>query len=107
MLGHAHADVTGPLPLAPTTVSIKAGGHETLSLGNLQADRTYTLTVTLESGRLQAEERLTVELLGTGDDRLVKELHAGDPDVYVHYRPLRDGQATLALARKRVPVIRP
>ena len=82
-------------------LAIKADQKEVLSFAGLQAGQTYTLTVTLEGGRLHADDRLTVELSGTGDDRLVKELHAGDPDVYVHYRPLRDGQATLALARKQ------
>ena len=85
----------------PRSLAIKAGHRETLSLGGLKAGQTYALTVTLESGRLQPDDRLTVELSGAGTDRLVKELHAGDPDFYLPYRPARDGQARLMLARKQ------
>ena len=82
------------------SLAIKAGHQEALSLGGLKAGQTYTLSVTLESGRLQPDDRLTVELSGAGTDRFVKELHAGDPDLYLPYRPARDGQAKLMLARK-------
>ena len=89
-----------PVGAGPRTLAIKAGQHETMALGRLEAKQTYALLVTLESGRLQAEDRLTVELIGSGDDRQAKELHAGDPDFYLPYRPSRDGQAKLVLTRK-------
>jgi len=85
---------------SPRRLAIGAGRPRTVSLGGLEAGRTYTLLVTLESGRLEPEERLAVELSGTGADRLTKELHAGDPDFYLPYRPAHDGHAKLVLARK-------
>ena len=66
----------------------------------LKAGQTYTLLVTLESGRLQPDDRLTVELSGAGTDRFVKELHAGDPDLYLPYRPARDGQGQAGAREK-------
>jgi cellulose synthase operon protein C len=100
--GRAHARPDGkPVSIsAPRSLAIKAGQQEALSLGDLAAGQTYTLLVTLESGRLQPDDRLTVELSGAGTDRLVKELHAGDPDFYLPYRPARDGQGHLVLSRK-------
>ena len=47
---------------------------------------------------IHAEDRVTVELEGAGTDRLTKVLHAGDPDLYLPYRPRSDGQAQLVLA---------
>ena len=49
-----------------TSLTIKAGHAEARSLGGLKAGRTYALLVTLESGRLQPDDRLTVELSGAG-----------------------------------------
>ena len=45
------------------------------------------------------EDGVHVELAGAGGDRITKELHAGDPDLYVPYRPREDGHAHLKLAR--------
>ena len=42
---------------------------------------------------------ILVELTGSGSDRIRKELHAGDPDLYLPYRPSQDGQASLSLTR--------
>ena len=50
-------------------------------------------------GPLAIEDRVQVELAGAGSDRITKELHAGDPDLYLPYRPREDGQAHLKLAR--------
>ena len=83
------------------TLTIESGQRETLALGGLKAGQTYRLQVTLESGRLQAEDRLKVELAGAGSELLTKELHAGDPDLYLPYRPRQNGQARLVLASSR------
>ena len=85
----------------PISLTITANAQQVLALGELRVGQTYSLTVTLESGRLQSDDRLSVELSGTGEDRMVKELHSGDPDLYVTYRPARDGHAKLLLARKQ------
>ncbi len=99
-VAHARPDDKPVSTIGPRSLAIKAGQEVALSLGDLKAGQTYTLLVTLESGRLQSDDRLTVELSGSGTDRLVKELHAGDPDLYIPYRPARDGLAQLVLARK-------
>jgi HEAT repeat protein len=82
-------------------LTIQGGHRETLELGKLKAGETYRLLVTLEASRIPAEERLNVELAGAGSDVFAKELHAGDPDLYLPYRPRRDGEARLLLARSR------
>ena len=67
-------------PPGPVDFMLSPGQREALALGDLKAGQTYTLLVTLESGRLHPDDRLTVELSAAGTDRFVKELHAGDPD---------------------------
>ena len=70
-----------------------------LALENVKSGETYGLLVTLLGGRLADDDRVEVELVGAGADRITKELHAGDPDLYLPYRPRADGQARLSLAR--------
>ena len=94
-VNHALADDNG----LSRTIAIKAGARENLNLGDLKANQTYRLLVSLDSGRLQPVDRLKIELAGAGMDRLTKEIHAGDPDLYLAYRPTADGQATLTLDR--------
>ncbi len=101
LASHARPDDKPVSITGPRTLAIKAGQQGAFSLGNLQPGQTYTLLVTLGSGRVQPDDRLTVELSGAGSDRLVKELHAGDPDLYLPYRPAREGQGHLVLARKQ------
>jgi cellulose synthase operon protein C len=81
------------------SLSIGVGARERLALGELSEGRTYELVVALEGGRLRLQDRVRVELTGARTDFLTKELHAGDPDFYLPYRPSRDGPATLVLAR--------
>ena len=88
---------------SPRTVSLKAGQSESLSLGGVMAGETYGLVVTLESGRLAAEDRVQIELAGIGSHRLTKELHAGDPDAYFPVSPAsgRRGPARTLANRER------
>jgi len=90
-----------PATASPRTITIENGRRETLALGDLKAGQTYRLLVTLESSGIQAEDRVGAELSGAGSDRLAKQLHAGDPDLYLPYRPRQDGQAQLVLASSR------
>ncbi len=83
----------------PRTLSLAAGDRETLELGELAAGDTYSLVVSLESGTLAAADRVRAELIGPGTDRLAKDLHAGDPDFYLPYRPQRQGPAKITLSR--------
>ncbi len=85
--------------VAPRIISLKPGQNENLSLGELKAGETYRLVITLESGTLAVEDRLRVELAGTGPDKISKDLHAGDPDLYLPYRPRENGEPRLILTR--------
>ncbi|MGO9469429.1 MAG: discoidin domain-containing protein [Isosphaeraceae bacterium] len=84
---------------APRTLSLAAGDRATRELGELEAGETYSLVVALESGTLGAADRVRAELTGPGTESLSKELHAGDPDYYLAYRPQRKGPAKLTLSR--------
>ncbi len=89
------------------SLGMKAGGQESLALGGLKAGQTYTLLVTLESGRLGPDDLLTVELSGAGKDRFVKELHAGDPTSTSPIGPDRTAKPIWRSRERRVPAIRP
>src|SRR5262249_18382270 len=70
-----------------------------IALEPLKSGETYGLTVTLTGAQLGDLDRVQVELRGAGSDRMSKQLHAGDPDLFLPYRPREDGQARLSLAR--------
>ena len=92
----------GPPPsrgTSPRTYSLEPGAHESVAVENVKSGETYGLTVTLLSGRLADDDRVQVELVGAGADRISKELHAGDPDLFLPYRPRADGEARVSLAR--------
>ena len=72
---------------APREISLKPAQSENLALGDVKAGETYRLVITLESGTLAVEDRVRVELIGAGPDKISKDLHAGDPDLYLPYRP--------------------
>jgi len=84
---------------APRSFSLAAGVRETLELGALKAGETYRLLVSLESVSHGVADRVRVQLIGPGADSLSKELHAGDPDFYLPYRPQRNGPARLTFSR--------
>ncbi len=92
----SHALQAGTLP---RSISLKAGGRESLSLGPVLAGETYGLQVTLERTPGALGDRVEVELAAAGGDRIAKGLHAGDPDLYFSYRPRVNGQAQVSLAR--------
>jgi HEAT repeat protein len=85
--------------IGPRSISLKSRGRESLPLGPVRSGETYGLQVTLERTPGAIDDRIEVELAGTAGDRIAKGLHAGDPDLYVSYRPSEDGQARLTLAR--------
>src|SRR6516225_2186114 len=87
-------------PVRPVC-SIARGQCETLELGAVKSSQTYRLVVTLETGVLGPDDSLRVELTGPGSDHLTKELHAGDPDFYLPYRPRQDAPASLVLVGSR------
>ncbi|WP_197491116.1 HEAT repeat domain-containing protein [Planctomyces sp. SH-PL62] len=77
--------------------AIASGATWTQALGEIRADRRYELVVSLAAP--SDDDRLAVELAVGDGPSLRKDLHAGDPDVYLPYRPPHDGPATLRLTR--------
>jgi cellulose synthase operon protein C len=81
------------------SLALRAGESVRLGLGDLKAGRTYRLLVAAVGAPLGADDRIRVELAGAGSDRFTKDLHAGDPDMYLPYRPSNDGSGQLSLSR--------
>jgi HEAT repeat protein len=96
---HAKAD-------SRRTVSLAAGGQQTLELGELESRETYSLLVSLE-GVVGAQDRLRTVLAAPREEILTKELHAGDPDYYVANRPRQNGPARLTLSRPPLAAAKP
>jgi hypothetical protein len=80
------------------TVTLEHGTRETLKLGNLKSGGTYRLLVSLESPAISADEHVQIEFAGSHSDHLKKNVHAGDPDFCLIYRPERDAEARLVMA---------
>ena len=91
----------------PRSISLTTGGRESLSLGPVRAGETYGLQVTLERTPAALDDRVEVELAGAGGDRIAKGIYAGDPDLYLSYRPRVNGQAQVILARVATAVDAP
>ena len=105
LVAFAHAETRSddkPSILKPGQVrylTLASGQRGTLELGELKACETDRLLVSLDGAPFTASDRIQVELTGSGSDRVGKDLHAGDPDLYVSYRPSQGGQASLSLTR--------
>src|SRR5260370_29501679 len=69
------------------TGSLAANDKQSWSIPDVQAGHTYALNVSLRSGTLGNDDRLSIQLEGPGNTAIRKDLHAGDPDLYTHYRP--------------------
>ena len=80
-----------------TDLTLTAGQVRSVSLGELQAGQDVRLLVSLESGRLGPDDRVTFEVEALGRKVITKELHAGDPDCYFPYRARDKGPVTLTL----------
>ena len=79
--------------------ALEAGARIDYTLDSLKAGETYRLLVTLIGRPVAPNDRLRVSLRDGASVRISKELHAGDPDFYLPYRPSRDGNARITLAR--------
>ena len=90
-----------PAPYAPQSLSLAAGGPVSLDLGSLEAGQTYRLLVSIggNGSPLAPGERISIHLSGSGSGRFSKDLHSGDPDLYLPYRPAIGGTARLDLTR--------
>ena len=76
-------------------LTLASGQRETLPLGIVKAGETDRLLIAFDGGPIAPADRILVELTGSGSDRIRKDLHAGDRDLYLPYRPSQDGQASL------------
>src|SRR5438552_864838 len=65
------------------------------SLPQLQAGHTYAVSASLRSGTLDKADRVRIAFQGPSDATIEKILHAGDPDLYTHYRPAKTGKGAL------------
>ncbi|WP_165063838.1 HEAT repeat domain-containing protein [Paludisphaera rhizosphaerae] len=92
--------VRGETPIREAP-AIAVGESWTRSLGDVQAGRRYEMTVSIAAPA--DGDRLRVELIGPAGVTFRKDLHAGDPDVYLPFRPTRDGSASLRLTRADGP----
>src|SRR5262249_41703872 len=80
------------------TGTLAPGKELARSLPALQVGHTYVLRAALRSGTLREVDRLSVSLVQNGKALLSKDLHAGDPDLYTHYRPATTDPVVLRLA---------
>jgi len=69
------------------------------ALPRLAAGETYEVSVALLAGDLREDERFAASFTGLSGHPIQKELHAGDPNFFFHYRPDRAGAAALTLYR--------
>ncbi len=90
---------TSEIPESARTISLKSGETQRLSFDELKGGETYRLLVALDGSPVGPGERIRVELKWADADGFSKELHAGDPDLYLPYRPSHDGRALLSLTR--------
>ena len=91
------------------TGSLAANNKLSWSLPDVKAGHTYALSVSLRSGTLGNDDRVSILLEGPGKTAIRKELHAGDPDIYTHYRPADGGDGRLSIeanekTKSKIPV---
>lgn len=87
------------VPGGTIVVNLPAGESRTCPLGNLQAGQVYRILASIETAPIGPGERLRVELRGPGAAPIRKTLHAGDPDLFLSYRPGESGPAVISLVR--------
>src|SRR6516225_8140371 len=78
-------------------VNLTTEQTRTLSLGDLKGDEALQLLVSVESAPLGPDDSLVVEFRGGGSDRIVKELHDVDPDMFLNYRAAASGPVAVTL----------
>ena len=83
------------LPTGQAT-TLPPGGRLVTPLGAVKVGETYRVQVALD-GTIRERDRVQVTMNGPGGWRVAKSLHAGDPDLYLPFRPSLDGEATLAI----------
>ena len=94
---HSPATSSSTDSLTYQVLTIHSGQTTEILLGNLKAGKTYRLLIAVQSVPLEPADRIRVELKGGSEGQINKELHAGDPDLYLPYRPSQNGEARLKL----------
>jgi HEAT repeat protein len=74
-----------------------APGHLTVVSAPFVPGHTYAIVVALLSGDLGIGERFAVRLASTTDTSVRKVLHAGDPTLYFHWRPVTSTPSSLEI----------
>ncbi len=95
--------------VAPESETLRGGQEWVRSLDGLRSGETYRIQVALRSGTLARGDRVQVELIGPDGEKRSKTLHEGDPDVYLSYRPSKDGTGRLVVrsedGAREIPVL--
>jgi hypothetical protein len=76
---------------------ITAGQRVVSATPNLAPAHTYAISVSLRSGSLASRDRVSLLLSTPAGTVVRKALHAGDPDLYTHFRSSQSGVGKLEL----------
>src|SRR5262245_36969541 len=77
---------------------IAAGQRVRSTTPNLAPGHTYAISVSLRSGILASKDRVSLVLSTPAGTVVRKDLHAGDPDLYTHFRSSQTGPGKIQLA---------
>jgi hypothetical protein len=97
----SRGEAVDPRPVRPTTLTVAPGGDLTHPIGAWKKGHTYRLLASIDAVGKEPDRRVKVVLQAPGSRAIGKTLHAGDPDLYVAFRPSEDGPATVNLSRER------
>ena len=89
-LGLLRAEEPLQLPALATKL-LPRGGEARLTFPPLEAGATYALEVAVLSGDLTSGEEVKAEVHFSGTEGILKTLHAGDPGLYLPFRPAGGG----------------
>ena len=82
---------------SPESCATLGPGERSVSpLGQLDAGSSYRIEVAL-LGTIAERDRVRVTLTGSDGVAIAKTLHAGDPDLFLPYRPAASGPGSLAI----------
>ncbi len=79
----------------PWTVQLATLGEARRQTGTLDPNSLYTLSASINDAPLASGQRYELSLIGLGGLNLNKVLHAGDPSLFLTFRPRRKAPVTL------------
>lgn len=86
----------------PESLTLQGSEPIHRSLGNVKAGQTLRILASLDPRPRGDTGRVRVEIVVPGSGTIVKELHAGDPDIYLACRPRVDGPIEVAFTCREV-----